>query len=154
MCTRTDLMISLTSSRPRAAPNLSLQLQGKMMADRVVAELNAARVRGASFPIVHCCIQAALSLNPDMRAVRFRPGSSFHVFYFSERIKSYRYFIFSQKSLVNFLAWNSAACARRCSNPEYTTVGTPSCSCTPRCPCIKGGCRVKKTNCCGSTCSS
>jgi hypothetical protein len=37
-----------------------------MMAyDRVVVELNAARLRGASFPIVHAFIQAALSLNPD-----------------------------------------------------------------------------------------
>jgi nuclear pore complex protein Nup93 len=39
-----------------------------MMAyDRVVVELNAARLRGASFPIVHGFIQAALSLNPDVR---------------------------------------------------------------------------------------
>ncbi|KAH9978530.1 nucleoporin-interacting protein NIC96 [Lactifluus volemus] len=49
-----------------AAPSPSLQMQGKMMAyDRVVVELNAARLRGASFPVVHAFIQAALSLNPD-----------------------------------------------------------------------------------------
>ncbi|KAI9513141.1 nucleoporin-interacting protein NIC96 [Russula earlei] len=48
------------------APSLTLQVQGKMMAyNRVVVELNAARLRGASFPIVHSFIQAALSLNPD-----------------------------------------------------------------------------------------
>lgn len=70
MCTRTDLMVSLTPSQLSAAPSLNLQVQGKMMAyDRVVVELNAARLRGASFPIVHACIQAALSLNPDVRAV-------------------------------------------------------------------------------------
>lgn len=42
-----------------------------MMAyDRVVVELNAARLRGTSFPIVHAFIQAALSLNPDVSAVQ------------------------------------------------------------------------------------
>lgn len=39
-----------------------------MAYDRVVVELNAARLRGASFPVVHAFIQAALSLNPDVRA--------------------------------------------------------------------------------------
>ncbi|KAH9083417.1 nucleoporin-interacting protein NIC96 [Lactarius deliciosus] len=49
-----------------AAPTPSLQMQGKMMAyDRVVVELNAARIRGTSFPVIHAFIQAALSLNPD-----------------------------------------------------------------------------------------
>ncbi|KAH8990608.1 nucleoporin-interacting protein NIC96 [Lactarius akahatsu] len=49
-----------------AAPSPSLQMQGKMMAyDRVVVELNAARIRGTSFPVIHAFIQAALSLNPD-----------------------------------------------------------------------------------------
>ncbi|KAH9953533.1 nucleoporin-interacting protein NIC96 [Russula dissimulans] len=49
-----------------AAPSPSLQVQGKMMAyDHVVIELNAARLRGASFPIVHAFIQAALSINPE-----------------------------------------------------------------------------------------
>jgi nuclear pore complex protein Nup93 len=44
-------------------------MQGKMMAyDRVVVDLNAARVRGTSFPVIHAFIQAALSLNPDVRA--------------------------------------------------------------------------------------
>ncbi|KAI0305787.1 nucleoporin-interacting protein NIC96 [Multifurca ochricompacta] len=54
---------SLTFS---AAPSPSSQVQGKMMAyDHVVVELNAARLRGSSFPVVHAFIQAALSLNPD-----------------------------------------------------------------------------------------
>jgi nuclear pore complex protein Nup93 len=45
-------------------------MQGKMMAyDRVLVELNVARLRGASFPIVHAFIQAALSLNPDVSDV-------------------------------------------------------------------------------------
>jgi len=45
-------------------------VQGKMMAyDRVVVELNASRLRGTSFPIVHAFIQAMLSLNPDVRVV-------------------------------------------------------------------------------------
>jgi nuclear pore complex protein Nup93 len=49
-----------------------------MMAyDRVVVELNAARLRGASFPIVHAFIQAALSLNPDVRVVQSRSGDFF-----------------------------------------------------------------------------
>lgn len=47
-----------------------------MMAyDRVVVELNASRLRGASFPIVHALIQAALSLNPDVRVVQCHSGS-------------------------------------------------------------------------------
>jgi nuclear pore complex protein Nup93 len=47
-----------------------LQVQGKMMAyDHVVVELNAARLRSASFPIIHALIQAAVSLNPDVRAI-------------------------------------------------------------------------------------
>ena len=62
-------MTLLTSSQLSAAPSPSLQMQEKMMAyDRVVVELNAARLRGASFPVVHAFIQAALSLNPDVRA--------------------------------------------------------------------------------------
>jgi len=60
----------LTSSQLSAAPSPSLQVQGKMMAyDRVVVEFNVARLRGASFPIVHAFIQAALSINPDVGAV-------------------------------------------------------------------------------------
>jgi nuclear pore complex protein Nup93 len=65
-----DLTVFLTSSQLSTAPSPSLQVQGKMMAyDRVVVELNAARLRGASFPVVHTFVQAALSLNPDVRVV-------------------------------------------------------------------------------------
>jgi nuclear pore complex protein Nup93 len=58
----------LTLSQFSAVPSPSLQMQSKMMAyNRVVVELNAARLRDASFPVVHAFIQAALSLNPDVR---------------------------------------------------------------------------------------
>ena len=40
-----------------------------MAYDRVVVDLNAARLRGTSFPVIHAFIQAALSLNPDVRAI-------------------------------------------------------------------------------------
>ena len=43
-------------------------MQSKMMAyDRVVSELNTARHRGTSFPIVHALIEASLSVAPDVR---------------------------------------------------------------------------------------
>lgn len=63
------ILIFMTSSQLSTASSPSLQMQGKMMAyDRVVVELNAARLRGTSFPVIHAFIQAALSLNPDVRA--------------------------------------------------------------------------------------
>ena len=69
-----------------------------MMAyDRVVVELNAARLRAASFPIVHAFIQAALSLNPDVRVVQSCSGDFFYALFSSARIRSCNYFIFSQK---------------------------------------------------------
>ncbi|KAA1475433.1 nucleoporin-interacting protein NIC96 [Dentipellis sp. KUC8613] len=47
-------------------PSPSLQMQSKMMAyDRPVTELNAARLRGISFPIVHALLQASLTLVQD-----------------------------------------------------------------------------------------
>jgi hypothetical protein len=73
-------------------------VQGKMMAyDRVVVELNASRLRGASFPIIHAFIQATLSLNPDVRVLQCYSGSLFHALCSSARIKSYKYSTFSQK---------------------------------------------------------
>ncbi len=48
-----------------------------MAYDRVVVELNAARLRGTSFPVIHAFIQAALSLNPDVRAF-LMPASLFY----------------------------------------------------------------------------
>ena len=91
-------MIFLTSSQLSMAPSPTLQVQGKMMAyDRVVVELNATRLRGASFPIVHAFIQAALSLNPDVRTVRLCLGSPIYSFCLSELIRSCKYSIFLQK---------------------------------------------------------
>jgi hypothetical protein len=73
-------------------------MQGKMMAyDRVVVELNAARLRGASFPVVHAFIQAAVSLNPDVSTLDDRQRGLFRLLYFSERIRSYRCFTYLQK---------------------------------------------------------
>lgn len=42
-------------------------MQSKMMAyDRAVGELNAARLRGTSCPIIHLFMQAAASLNAEV----------------------------------------------------------------------------------------
>lgn len=42
-------------------------MQSKMMAyDRVVSELNASRLRGTSYPVVHALVQASLSANSDV----------------------------------------------------------------------------------------
>lgn len=47
-------------------PSLTLQMQSKMMAyDRAISELNAARLRGTSCPIIHLLMQAAASLNSE-----------------------------------------------------------------------------------------
>ncbi|KAI0053140.1 nucleoporin-interacting protein NIC96 [Auriscalpium vulgare] len=47
-------------------PSPNLQMQSKMMAyDRVVSDLNAARLRGLSYPIVNSLIQASLSIHSD-----------------------------------------------------------------------------------------
>lgn len=37
-----------------------------MAYDRVVTDLNAARLRGTSYPIVHALISASLSVNHDV----------------------------------------------------------------------------------------
>jgi nuclear pore complex protein Nup93 len=45
-----------------------MQMQSKMMAyDRAIGELNAARLRGTSCPIVHLLMQAAASLSAEVR---------------------------------------------------------------------------------------
>ncbi|KAF8905156.1 nucleoporin-interacting protein NIC96 [Mucidula mucida] len=47
-----------------STPSLNLQMQNRMMAyDRAVADLNAARLRKVSFPIVHTFMHVAASLN-------------------------------------------------------------------------------------------
>lgn len=54
----------LSSTPSSSSPSLTLQMQNRMMAyDRAVTELNAARLRGVSFPIVHAFMQVAASLN-------------------------------------------------------------------------------------------
>ncbi|KAH7926212.1 nucleoporin-interacting protein NIC96 [Leucogyrophana mollusca] len=59
-------------------PSLTLQMQSKMMAyDRAVGELNAARLRGTSCPIVHLLMQAAASLNAEAASVQMM--QNFHV---------------------------------------------------------------------------
>ena len=37
-----------------------------MAYDRVITDLNNARLKGTSFPIVHALIQASLSVSPDV----------------------------------------------------------------------------------------
>jgi len=45
-------------------------MQSKMMAyDRVISELNTARLRGTSYPIVHSLISASVSVNTDVRVL-------------------------------------------------------------------------------------
>ncbi|KAF9242364.1 Nup93/Nic96-domain-containing protein [Melanogaster broomeanus] len=47
-------------------PSLTMQMQSKMMAyDRAIGELNAARLRGTSCPIIHHLMQAAGGLNAE-----------------------------------------------------------------------------------------
>lgn len=42
-------------------------MQGKMMAyDRVICDLNNARLKGTSFPVVHALIEASLSGGSDV----------------------------------------------------------------------------------------
>jgi hypothetical protein len=55
-----------------STPVLTPQTQAKMLAyDRVVSELNAARLRGTSYPIVHSLIQAALATPNDVSLLFF-----------------------------------------------------------------------------------
>ncbi|THU98598.1 NIC-domain-containing protein [Dendrothele bispora CBS 962.96] len=59
-------------------PSLSLQMQTKMMVyDRVITELNAARLRGTSFPIVHALMESSLSQAADARSHQM--AQNFHV---------------------------------------------------------------------------
>ncbi|KZT68459.1 nucleoporin-interacting protein NIC96 [Daedalea quercina L-15889] len=67
---------SLLSASVGPAP--SLQMQSKMMAyDRAVTELNAARLRGTSYPIVHALVSASVTVNNDPRT--FQLTQNFHV---------------------------------------------------------------------------
>ncbi|CAA7267671.1 unnamed protein product [Cyclocybe aegerita] len=67
-----------TLTQSTAVPSLSLQMQGKMMAyDRVITDLNNARLRGTSYPIVHALIDASLAVASDARAIQMT--QNFHV---------------------------------------------------------------------------
>ncbi|KAF9542861.1 nucleoporin-interacting protein NIC96 [Agrocybe pediades] len=59
-------------------PNLTLQMQAKMMAyDRVITDLNSARLQGTSYPIVHALVDASLALASDPRGIQMT--QNFHV---------------------------------------------------------------------------
>ncbi|KDR68691.1 hypothetical protein GALMADRAFT_256474 [Galerina marginata CBS 339.88] len=63
---------------PTASPSLSLQMQTKMMAyDRVITDLNSARLQGTSYPIVHALINASLAVASDPRSIQ--TTQNFHV---------------------------------------------------------------------------
>jgi nuclear pore complex protein Nup93 len=65
--TRQLVVLCLPCPQASTGPSLTLQMQSKMMAyDRAVGELNAARLRGTSCPIVHLLMQAAASLNAEV----------------------------------------------------------------------------------------
>ncbi|PSR71118.1 hypothetical protein PHLCEN_2v12964 [Hermanssonia centrifuga] len=67
---------NLLSASVGPAPNL--QMQSKMMAyDRVVSDLNAARLRGTSYPIVHALIEASLAVSADFGSLQMT--QNFHV---------------------------------------------------------------------------
>ena len=57
----------ISGQQASTGPSLTLQMQSKMMAyDRAIGELNAARLRGTSCPIIHLLKQAAASLNAEV----------------------------------------------------------------------------------------
>ena len=48
-------------------PAPSIQVQSKMLAyDRVISEMNAARLRSTSFPVMHALIEASVSVGSDV----------------------------------------------------------------------------------------
>ncbi|KAF8665105.1 hypothetical protein AX16_000572 [Volvariella volvacea WC 439] len=60
------------------SPSLTLQMQSKMMAyDRVVTDLNAARLRGTSYPIIHALIAASQAAGSDPKMLQIT--QNFHV---------------------------------------------------------------------------
>ncbi|KAF8885239.1 Nup93/Nic96-domain-containing protein [Gymnopilus junonius] len=60
-----------------AGPSLSLQMQSKMMAyDRVVSDLNNARLQGTSYPIVHTLANASHAVASDPRS--YQMTQNFH----------------------------------------------------------------------------
>ena len=56
-------------------PDLSFQMQNKMVAYKhIVTELNAARLKGTSYPIVHSLIDASASASASASGVRGMPS--------------------------------------------------------------------------------
>ncbi|KAF9482410.1 nucleoporin-interacting protein NIC96 [Pholiota conissans] len=75
-----ELRSSVLGKSTLGAPvqTLTLQMQSKMMAyDRVITEMNNARLRGTSFPIVHALAEASLALATDSRGIQMT--QNFHV---------------------------------------------------------------------------
>jgi hypothetical protein len=95
--------INDSSIYPQAStstPVLTPHTQAKMLAyERTVADLNHARLRGTSFPIIHSLIQAALSVPSDVRGVFHLSGKYvILVFYSLHQPKPPSLCTFSQKS--------------------------------------------------------
>jgi len=107
-----------------------------MAYDRIVVELNAARLRGTSFPIVHGFIQAALSLNPDVSAVQRFP--MVHLILSDLAGSSGRTNIPYPRKNNWRTTWGSTARPRRGAYPEHTAIRAPACPCSPWRPYIKG----------------
>jgi hypothetical protein len=80
-------------------------MQGKMMAyDHVITDLNNARLRGTSFPIMHALLEASFSLSPDVRFLSPSPHPNAGSIIFPSSRSSYkllRVSIFSPKLLLN-----------------------------------------------------
>ena len=120
--------------------------------DRVVVELNATRLRGTSFPIVHAFIQAALSLKPDVSTVQ--RCSMTHLIVSGLASSSSRSNIPYPRKNNWRTTWNSATRSRRGAHSEHAATRAPTCSCTPWPPYIKGRRRVEITDCCRGACCS
>ncbi|TCD61186.1 hypothetical protein EIP91_008811 [Steccherinum ochraceum] len=59
-------------------PPPTVQTQSKMLVyDRVIGELNTARLRGTSYPIVHALMEASMSLSPEARSPQIT--QDFHI---------------------------------------------------------------------------
>ena len=108
-----------------------------MMAyDRVVVELNAARLRGTLFPTVHAFIQASLSLNPDVSTVQ-RCSMIYLIVSGLASSPSRSNIPYPRKNNWR-TTWNSTTRPRRGAYSEHAAIRAPTCSCTPWRPYIKG----------------
>lgn len=67
LCSITSLPLASQTMQASTGPTPNLQVQSKMMAyDRVITDLNSARLRGTSYPIVHALIEASLAVNTNV----------------------------------------------------------------------------------------